>query len=496
MATTAIEKPGDFYAPAYRIVFYRPQKTTSVDEDGNVDAAADSGSIDVLQDDQSSRNEALLKSSFDDGSEATVMRAYVSSVTIEGISSSAYKATIVLTPPYAEAVKILEQKLIVFGSVMSVEWGYFNTGAEPIKSPKHLFRITQPSVQFGLTTTITIVGRDIFTAAAEGRTTRRSWKREEYKTDLDVLEGVLKATGTMVLDSDGIPPESELKQQGKTAGWEQTETEWRFFRRVCESNGVGWAVDGKDGKTIRLFDKQTVATKEVNYRLLWMTKPTEAYDIVVKEVSINPLLTLFQGLPETRGARQSAPNVNTNVTTQTNRDDANQPASQRPGAAPLTATAGSAATGANTNVGNTSVNGDPKLNEDQTGAQVPTTSRENNPDKKIENMVTEGAQLANNRATVKIPGHPAIAPQMVVNLVGLPKGFGGNYLIRSLKHIIGAGYTTELDLFARASSSDPRGVGARTEGGTNKTATDPKSGEEVTAVNENETPVKPLRRVS
>ena len=493
MATTAIEKPGDFYAPAYRIVFYRPQKTTSVDDDGNVDAAADTGSIDVLKDDQSSRNEALLKSSFDDGSEATIMRAYVSSVTIEGISSSAYKATVVLTPPYAEAVKILEQKLIVFGSVMSIEWGYFNQGTEPIRSPKHLFRITQPSVQFGLTTTITIVGRDIFTAASEGRTTRRSWKREEYKTDLDVLEGVLKATGTsMFLDSDGIPPESELKQQGKTAGWEQTESEWRFFRRVCESNSVGWTTDGEDGDTVRLFDKQNVATKDVSYRLLWMTKPTGDFDIPVEEVSINPLLTLFQGLPETRGVRHSAPNPNTNVTTQTNKDDANQPTSQRPGAAPLTGTAGAAATGTVTNTGNASVNGDPKLNKDQTGTQVPTTSRENNPDKKIENMVTEGAQLANNRATVKIPGHPAIAPQMVVSLVGLPKGFGGNYLIRSLKHVIGAGYTTELDLFARASSSDPRGVGARTEGGTNKTVADPKSGDEPTAYGPDGKPVGSL----
>jgi phage protein D len=448
------EWPGDYYAPFYTVSFLSPNADQDLDDKGNVLKLTESRPT------QTNTSDDAAKSFYFEDPKARRLRSYISSLIIEGVSSSAYKATVTLTPPYDVAVALLEDKVIKFGAVMQIQWGYRGEGGESIVSPVHLFRITQPSCQFGQTTTITITGRDLHTVTAESRRISRSWSRDKHNTDYQILREILSDLGNNYkLDVSALGNESSLLGPGDDKGYEQTESYARFFKRVCDRHNVGWIM--KD-KTLVMFDEDKIAMQPAAYRLRWRSplwKNSDIPEIPVKEVTINPILTLFQGLPGTLGVIVNQPNLDKNVTPQAKYDDTNNQSRQAIGVSKRTAASGVVSGVATVNAAVASVIGSvnpgPALPDGASGDHVVASSREPGVSGASKSNITRVSRLTNTTAAVVIPGHPAVHPQMIVELVGLPSIFADRYLIRSVKHILGASYTCELELYSRVPHQDP-----------------------------------------
>lgn len=474
MAFDRVIPPGDYYAPQYKVRFYSPRAEVTLNERGvPVAASGETPTATLSSDDPDGIDNTI----YAENPEATKLRAYVNSIVIEGVSSSAFKATVTLSAPYDDAAKILDNKVIRFGSIMTIEWGYF-VGSRVITSPIHAFQITQPSAKFGLTTDITIAGNDLHSAIAADRAKARTWLRTEFPTDLDILKGIVGELKTgMTINAAQVPAESTIRQTGNGEGRDQSESYLRFFRRICNDHKLGWRIFKDE---IVLFDMDAVARQDPHYVLLWRRKPTEENHIPIKDITINPLLSLFQGLSGTRGIHQSAPNLDTGETTQRVVSDVNVPGHANPTDSAQTAAAPVTNTPARSNTPAGQLSGSPTMPDGSSGDRVPTTSRATNPNGQVNTAVTNTSALVNTTAQVTIPGHPAIAPQMIVDIQGLPEIFAGKYLIKSVKHTIGDGYTTELQLFSRVSSQDPRGAGQRSNAQTNTSEAKPANGEQPT----------------
>jgi phage protein D len=488
------QKPGDYYSFFYTIRFLVPTKPETFDEEGTPLSASEPVTSDALRSEDSAVGSDNSKTKFDESEDAKILRAFVSSVVIEGISSSAYKATVVLTPPYDDAVFILENRLIKFGAIMEIQWGYRGNGGETIASPTHLFRITQPKCQFGQTTTITLEGRDLHTVTAESRKCAMSWKRAQYKTDLDILKSILNGLGNRYeIDDKQVPAESTLRKDGAGEGYEQKESYSRFFKRVCDKHNIGWIV--RENKLV-LFDEDKIGTQSPAYQLLWRRGFTggtfdDGYEIPVLEVTINPLLTLFAGVPAAKGSLMSKTDLDKNKVEQKRLDDTNVPQRHSPGDAQQTGTGTQPAPPVATESAAGPVVADPPLPVCATGEHTTATTREPNADGKLKTETTRTSQLANTTANVKIPGHPAVHPQMVVSLVGLPNIFSGNYLIKKVKHSLGPNYTCELELFSRVVTQDPSdGSGQRAKGSTSPSSSSTTGGTEPTPHSDNNKPVQ------
>lgn len=484
-------KPGDYYSPYYTIRFLVANKPEALDKDGNVVPPTGAAPTSTFKSEDSDIKEA--RAQFDEAEDMKILRAFVTSVVIEGVSSSAYKATVTLAPPYDDAYYILENQIIKFGSVMEIQWGYRGNGGEEISSPVHLFRITQPKCQFGQSTTITLEGRDLYTVTAETRKCAMSWKREQYKTDLEILRAILSSLGNRyTLDDSSIPAESSLRKPGEGTGYEQKESYSRFFKRICDKHNVGWIV--RDTSLV-LFDEDKIASQPAAYTLLWRRSPSSGgggdngYEIPIKEITINPLLTLFAGVPAAKGTITSKTNLDKNTTEQKKVDDTNAPGRSSPTGSRQTGTGTQPAppTAVDSKAG--AVVPDPPLPDCATGDHYTATTREPNADGRTKSEVTRTSQLANTTANVVIPGHPAVHPQMIVYVAGLPKVFSGNYLIRKAKHTLGAGYTCELELFSRVVTQDPSIPGGQRAKGAQNTAKPSTSNDEKeTAQDENNKP--------
>lgn len=461
--SVASQAVGNFYAHGYKITFYREGEAKVVDADGNPVDNASTITLSSLTD-----SEGQQRTYVEDTGDLANIRNFVSQLVVEGISESAFKAVVTFTPPYEEAIRIIENELLTFNTIMKVQWGYFGgDGEEQLVSDEHLFRIVNPSCDFGLQTTITIEGRDIFHSVAKERSQQRPWNRNEFKRDVDILKQLAREMRLEVEERNEelMDPANSIFEAKPSCAFEQNESNLEFFRKVCQGNNVGFYTIGR---TIYLYDNEYVMRRKRKYRLLWMLPLQSSTDIPVSNVRINALRSLFQGSSAARGQKATQPNLDSLTTTSTTRDDSTLP-DRGGGTTKNTAAAAKAGAGPATNVGGNLVQPNPPMKEGQTGDCIQLPSCFPNAEETGKRAVRMAGMLSNNSAQVTIPGVPRLNPQMLVELEGVSTKFSGLYLVRRVKHVLGARYTTELELFARSSDSDPRGEGAKALGTNNPT---------------------------
>ncbi len=503
--------PGNFYAPFFDVVFYRARTEpgvvtsnvfgfeVSTPTKAFVDGVGRSTSAHQLEQSKTIGASVIrIRSSnggiqlFDsDGEKLGDLRNYATDLSVGGISTESFRATLTLQPPFDDAIKLIDSEAIIFGSLMEIQWGYLNSGGgEPILSSKGLFQITEPNLRFGQQCVITISGQDMLSSLGGSLESRRVWERYKdlggvneilsdlgevsridegkkvYNTDLEVLTKLAeKISPSIELDSSQITSTSKLRLKKTGDPLVQTTTDIRFFRRVCEMNDVSYVVDFN---TIILKDMTQADLAKPSYRLLWFRQPKNATDIPMISFESNSIPALFapQG---SRGFVTVAHNLDDDEV-----DSSHNNQEDEGGQAGNTRKLG---TGENSLGGQPSVTttgGDVKRSKsDSAGESVASTGKHRtvpdqspNKDQERKNVVRRMRRLANTRANVTIPGHPAITPTMIVTVEGVGKKFGGTYRVLEVTHSLGtSGYVTNLELLRGTTSgdegsSDPSAKGA------------------------------------
>ena len=475
---------GDFFAPFYRVRFITPSPNIRDTYDVNGELIGTSQGTERAE---FVTTDGASEVRFEDGN-IGFLRNFVTSLEVtdqggDGTSGGgASVATLRLEPPWEDALYILEHKLIQYGSVMVIEFGWLANegGAEKITSDPHYFIIQTPSLSVENTDiSIEIVGSDIFGYASTQRTTSRTWVREpSFKTDLKVLEKIvlpMKLTIDTSLTNEPPPGTKGLNVEGAGIGvllvappanitkihrdhpigkepaiLEQKETDWSFFKSLCSANNCAFFTIGK---TIFLADMNVVRTRKVSYTLILFGEPKGDKDVPIINISFNVMDQIFQ--PATaRSTRAISVDPDTNKAKNEDVDPATS--------------ADFNFFGTKTVAGKGSSNGltikideknsftpDPEFQDNQEGKVWSMPFSLMNKKEAVTQPARGGTLVGADSATVTVPGMPTIVPMMVVEIRGAPASFNGPYWVISAKHMLNTdGYETELSLTRDTSTAD------------------------------------------
>lgn len=510
---------GNFFAPFFDVVFYR-----QVEEPGIVQAVpAEVNGADTinavlgLQKSVYDNNLAGAKSAADFGLNATIgasrvkltnaggnstlfepdseladLRNFKSSLTIEARASTAVKATLVFQPPYLEGLKIVDNQLIKFGSLMEIQWGYLNAdGGEPVLSNKGLFGIVQPSVKLSNQFSIEINGWDLLYMSSSSVDRRFSWPREQYDTDLKIVEKLnsLSVGESYRLNTDMVSIESPLRQKKEGETVVQTTDDFSFFKELLAANDVEYRIDGN---IVRLFDAGRADQQEPAYSLLWYKQPEKNTDIPMITFETNSIASLFAG-QGSRGFWFMSQDMDSNTTERQEVKPEDTGVSQTGSKALGTQEAGHPKGTVRTSEANVKPYSMP--DDSSATGQVHVQPRDTpNRDTKADRKGREVRRLCNTTASATIPGHPGIVPLTIVNVfgdesAGVGRTFGGNYRVMKAIHEIGQGYVTKIELLRASTSGDDRATEEKSSDKTNTNKTTAASGEEVAPRPENESSI-------
>ena len=401
---------------------------------------------------------------------------YRAQLQITQLSAAALQATLTLNPPYEEALRIVDNRLIRFGSLMEIQWGYLNLqGGKPVISQKGLFTITQPSLKFGKQITVTIGGFDVLSSSLRSSDTRCQWKREQYPCDLNILQKIASTRApSLVLDFSKVSPNSRLRKR-KTNAVIQADDDWIFFRRLCRQNDVHFT---SDHEFIKLEDRERLDAAPSKYRLTWFMDPENANDIPMMSFETNPHFGYFAN----QGARGQVTYCR-DPDTGDIRAERRRP--DRRG---------------RVNIGSGKSDGGPRgFTEDRTrtsegdvapfapideacssGRVYLNTCKRPNLDEEIERENDMTARNFNTKASAICPGHPGLTPQQIVCVANVGKVFSGNYRVMKVTHTIGKGYVMNIDLLRTSSTSDTKDGTPDTTGRDNTKCEPPPPGQLVT----------------
>jgi len=476
---------GDFFAPFFDVTFYAPTQ-----EDGQIEAlddAADSASgIDSvvlrvkaakLRANQRRELEhgtiapsgpsTLSIRSVDGGlqsygpageeSEVAQLTNFRANLQVTMLSAAALQATLTLTPPYEDALRIVDHKLIRFGSIMEIQWGYLTLGGEkPAVSDIGFFRITQPSIKFGKQVSVTIEGYDILSSSLKTSDTRCQWLRETYPCDLDIIREMTKRVGpTAKLDDKKISSSSSLRKRKSGTGVTQADDDWVFFRRILRQNDC---VFEQVGDVITLKEERFIDQQEPKYRLFWFKQPVNQFDVPMISFETNPIMSLFVDEPGSRGQRTICRDPETKKLTVIDKDPGTTGTPQVGQCNTGTTEAAHKKIVVKTSQGDKGVFA--KLDAACTSGRFFTQPcKRPNQTEEINRENNEIRRFFNTRASATCPGVPGLLPQQVVEVHDVGTTFSGNYRVMKVVHNIGKGYTVKLDLL-RASESNKQGSGA------------------------------------
>ena len=172
--------PGDYFAPYFDVVFYRPsvlqgniekleeqlrvvppeeqaailQNLASLRGQEASLAANAKSPLDIVGQEDIGASRLGLRSigggmqNYDPaGTDSPLGQLvnYRANLQVTLLSAAALQATLTLTPPYEDAIRIIDSQAIKFGSLMEVQWGYLSTdgSSKPANSSRHT-RLIQP----------------------------------------------------------------------------------------------------------------------------------------------------------------------------------------------------------------------------------------------------------------------------------------------------------------------------------------------------------------
>ena len=380
---------------------------------------------------------------------------YRANLQVSMLSAAALQATLTLTPPYADALKIVDHQLIKFGSLMELQWGYLATdgSGKPAISDKGLFRITQPSIKFGREVSITIGGFDILSGAMSTTDTRCCWSREKYECDLKILQEIIKTRSPsgLNLNDSAIPSKSSLRKR-KKAPVIQADDDWTFFRRICRQNDVSFQQIGKD---VILKDEPEIDGVAPKYNLLWYAQPGGDKDIPMISFETNPIMGYF-AMPGSRGQRTICRDRETGKLEVVNKEPSKTEVQQIGGKGSDASEDGHCKDPVKTSEGD--IASFAAMDASCTSGRIYTQPC-NRPNQKeeIEKENRSVRRYHNTRASAVCPGVPGLIPQQSVCVVNVGETFSGNYRVMKVIHNIGAGYTMKIDLLRSASTAAKSG---------------------------------------
>jgi len=451
---------GDLFNPFFDVTFYRPvSEQGTVAESNGEEGSATSERIDASKITVSTREG---KQTLDEDTKLIDARKYASSLSVEMLGAGAYKATLTLTPPLNDAIYIIDHKLIRFGSLMEIRWGYVDDSSEPRQSDTGLFTIAQPSIKFGLDTQIQIVGYDILSSGLRAVDRRQIYKRaEKFKTDLDILTALVTPMGLQIETGNNVPAESLLRKT-KPTDITQQEDNWTFFKRICHDNDAGFFVQGN---VVYVYDVGSADLNKHNYRFIWYLQPDDNRDIPMTSFETNPILGFF-AREGSRGQKAKAVDK-----------DTGKPITQKD--APDTTKVGSVGTNKvatsdkshpqeQIKTAEAGVTPNPKLTENDAGRYISQPAERPNREEQARQEMRDLRRNANTKATITSLGVPSVHPQMIVRVEGVGETFSGAYRVLKATHnLTTSGYDMSIELLRASSSGNPRSPDVTAAGRTN-----------------------------
>jgi len=457
----------DLYAPYFDVVFYRPEEETGTRESDEMESqgvgaltlreveATDSIGASKIQLRSTGGGTQILNPQGPDSPMGQLLN-YKSNLQITMVSAAALQATLTLQPPYFDAINIIDSRLIKYGSLMEVQWGYINTETnQPEISDKGLFTIVQPSIKFGREVTLTLGGFDTLSTSLRSIDSRREWSRENFENDLLILREIVSKAGTgLVIDDSGVKPESSLRKS-KSRSITQATDNWTFFRRLCRQNDVTFT---QVGSTVKLSDQEERDLAPRKYRLIWFMQPQKEWDIPMVSFETNPHIGYFAGQgsrgllticrdSETGEVRQVENSPVDPGVGQTGEGRAQTAEGSHKKDVVKTAESGSVAAFGKS---------DDKTSTSAGRVYVQPCGKPNQ-DEETDRTNREILRNFNTRASALCPGVPGMVPQIITEVANVGKVFSGHYRVMKVVHDIGVGgYTMQIDLLHAASSGDPR----------------------------------------
>jgi len=386
------------------------------------------------------------------------------SVSFEGPVGS---MQLTLTPPYDDALRIIENPVFTFSTVVVAEWGYIGPDGKVQSSGKYLFVAYKPSISFShQDVTLTFEGEDILTSAASRSINTKGWDRNKNSAE-DILKILAKKLGVelVVRVRKKLPPASlreatfgtrgrtkdvgedhPLFQKGKEEPivTKQNTTDWKFFLRLLRENNCKH-VQGPEN-TVIIYDRDEYFQRGVcvDYNLMAYKQPTRANDVVL--LSFAPNVDERQFAPaESQSIEAKQFNLASGavLTKKYNAVDDPKAANED----------GSIGAGKKEQSRKVETSGGPAVAQNKTGrgASYSVTSRSSKAPEMVRQQMLKQASLAGISATATMLGVTGLTPFTLVSVEGFGKRLSGVYRVLKVTHSLGSGgYDTEVDLLRTA----------------------------------------------
>lgn len=456
---------GDLFAPFFRVAFQAGTVTQA-----NTDAFVNDDSFTTTLD-----GPTLSSSTTDQDTlvlTAQNLSKYAASLQIESKAQGLRLFTLVMTPPYEDAITLVDNRLIRQGSLVNCQWGYTSaTGTGDRLSDIHTFINDQPKVSYGSQDVqITLTGYDLFSSFYDRRVSTKLWKITQYKTDADILIELLSSGGfnTGYITPANVPRLFEPLFVGTTSpktttfmGRIQDVSDWQFVRRICSENMLWFEVIGK---TIILHDINVLGGQNSKYNFVFRIPPQTDFDMPIKSFTANANQRAFlpPGAFETI-LHTSDPDTKSTIVEikQPPTDEkrkaigptqGNLPAQSGGGLGPYIGT-----TIFDTNT-NQPVNLAPSFTPNTTGAFYSGPINYPGLADAIESQRLEAQFYANDSATMTSAGIPDLMGQTIITVdpKGVGRSFGGPYLVTDVVHMLSTdGYEMRLNLKRTTGLNEP-----------------------------------------
>jgi hypothetical protein len=421
------------------------------------------------------------------------------SLKLETKVGAATKFTLTLTPTYDDGIRILNSRLLHYGTFVSVQWGYTSWDNDSeILSDVFVFRNTFPKAEFGQDISIIVSGHDLTASVGSRNSRKRRWDFNEYTSDFLIVKKIVERTLTEV-DVTGVPKDSNfltgknrkrpeardkrvagslvgshirgeieliapdervagsihaMRIRGSgvknlpSHGIQQDTNDWAFVRRLLNDHGLSFTAQGNKFRIFSLFDGGTKTN--YSYRFLWRQEPKTGRDIPVYNIRGNLMPLLF--LPaEGSGVVSFTFDADTGKSkikaeSPVNRESSNLSSSEKnnkviggEGAGQIT----------ETNKDGTTLRGITRPQEEPGGIApaMTTPNRAHNSSTKAKKQVNDAVAFSHPQVGINAPGVVDMMPNIIVMLEGTSKLFDGPYRVRDATHTISSsGYDMELVL--------------------------------------------------
>ena len=470
---------GDFFAPFYKVEFITARTILGKRVVNNEEVVTGGSIFGAITAAINTALNSQINVSLSDESE--MLRAFATSLTIRVPGEGVSTCTLVLEPPYEDAMRIVDDATIQYDSVMKIEWGWLPAaeGQEGKSSGPHYYVLQPPAMTIDRgDVQITLTGVEILAHNYATREGRRTWSREQYPDDLLIIRALLEPLGitpdvTLVPDQVERNGETvshpliarkgttETKPVEGTEGRqlvrmvvgevEQNERTWTFFNRLIRSNNCDYFMSGNK---CYIVDRNAAKIQKPSYRLVHYQQITSALDIPMFTWATNVNPDLFIVPAEARGIRYASFDPDSGDTRLATFDPAASSLEEFIGERTRSGRGGP--DGITLRIGDIQLTPNLAMADDEQGRHSSQPDALVNGDERARQGARRASVVANTEASTTIPGMPRLFPWMVVRVEGVGTVFSGNYLISEVTHnlVPGDGFSTDLKLIRDTSTGD------------------------------------------